>query len=968
MVLHRNWCAALALAALGACAPSVPNTPPPTAPGASGPSIDYAVFDPTAAAIPQPNDLSLQPSTIAAQTGAQKELLTLFAANGGWPNDQEVPITIDIRRENVDPATGAITYTAPDLDTATVARAVILVAVDSSTTPPTIGDAGLDTAAIQYVKTSTKGTLVLHHTADPTTGSRRWVAGRKYILGLRGGSQGVLTTAQGTINPMPVTFLLEQKSALTGPEFETIIPGSTPAAKAATAAQLEALRQSYQPAFAAIEAAGAAAGVTRDQLALVQTFTVAPAKTGGQVVTDASAGAVPLPSDLLLDPATNKIVNNPGFGALASGLATLDGFSTTAMILSNTTAPVVAATVKTGVYLYDLSNPAAPVRLKEVAETAPTFAGAAYVAEPFVLTKQADGTTPCTATDPAAGCFSTAIGLQPATLFNASPPLSVPPLKEGTEYAVLVTDGVLVAGATPTPLQRSTLSSILLFDSALVDANGKSQIAGQTDATAGGLEKIRQGVGAAIAALHAEKPELTKANVVLGYTFRTQSISQTALQLAAAPYANAAAFVPVAGSMTVVPEAAYPAPMPAVQEVLSVKIPTLDPIDRTTGALNPTTTAWTPTALNALVVVPQAATGAPLVVFQHGITRNKGDVLAIANTLAAAGFVVAAIDFPLHGDRALCTADAECTCPAGATGCTATCTLFGATALPGDAAPVGLCSGGSVADPAISGRSFVSLNLFRTRDALRQQILDTSALILALAPLGVPSNDLAAELAAKGVTIDPTKVYWVGQSLGGIMGTLATASNPRISRAVLNVPGGTLTDVFANSPSFSTAVGQLLANVPAPLGPITPGSANYLKFIQISKLILDGADPINFAPHMTNADTTWANLLVPPQPSTPQPRQTAKNVFGQYAVCDQTIPNTYNLTLFSTAGLTSGAGPNPYSSYSVTAAGTPGACTATNPHGFLLSPVSGELNVTVAGQTDAVGYLSTLAVPAAVRP
>ena len=38
-----------------------------------------------------------------------------------------------------------------------------------------------------------------------------------------------------------------------------------------------------------------------------------------------------------------------------------------------------------------------------------------------------------------------------------------------------------------------------------------------------------------------------------------------------------------------------------------------------------------------------------MVIFQHGITRNRTDMLAIAGALAQAGFAVVAIDAPLHG-------------------------------------------------------------------------------------------------------------------------------------------------------------------------------------------------------------------------------------------------------------------------------------------------------------------------------
>ena len=98
-----------------------------------------------------------------------------------------------------------------------------------------------------------------------------------------------------------------------------------------------------------------------------------------------------------------------------------------------------------------------------------------------------------------------------------------------------------------------------------------------------------------------------------------------------------------------------------------------------------------------------------------------------------------------------------------------------------------------------SGNFVISGNLFRTRDTFRQDILDISSLVLALArpppPTLPPSaaNPVSAELLAggKNIVIRPDQVYWEGQSLGGILGTINVAANSRFSEAVLNVPGGT---------------------------------------------------------------------------------------------------------------------------------------------------------------------------------
>ena len=43
------------------------------------------------------------------------------------------------------------------------------------------------------------------------------------------------------------------------------------------------------------------------------------------------------------------------------------------------------------------------------------------------------------------------------------------------------------------------------------------------------------------------------------------------------------------------------------------------------------------------------ANGWPVVIFQHGLTGNRTQAAAIAGAYASQGFVVAAIDIPLHG-------------------------------------------------------------------------------------------------------------------------------------------------------------------------------------------------------------------------------------------------------------------------------------------------------------------------------
>src|SRR3989442_1500999 len=119
-----------------ACEPSVPYDPAAHNPSA----VVYAVFDPapdpfdnSPADIPLPNDLALQPSAIATQPAAQAEVLTSFAKQGGWPADQDLPVTFDFVRMTIDPKTGASKRSSPPIDVTSInAGNLIILSISAS--------------------------------------------------------------------------------------------------------------------------------------------------------------------------------------------------------------------------------------------------------------------------------------------------------------------------------------------------------------------------------------------------------------------------------------------------------------------------------------------------------------------------------------------------------------------------------------------------------------------------------------------------------------------------------------------------------------------------------------------------------------------------------------------------------------------------------------------------------------------
>jgi hypothetical protein len=310
-------------------------------------------------------------------------------------------------------------------------------------------------------------------------------------------------------------------------------------------------------------------------------------------------------------------------------------------------------------------------------------------------------------------------------------------------------------------------------------------------------------------------------------------------------------------------------------------------------------------------------------VFRHGLGGGRADMLTVADTYAAKGMVTVAIDAAKHGDRSFCTAGTTTVTAGGSS--FPVCSNGAACVSPlpagaqGDAHPPGTCAAGftkvpvdtaCLTNPAcgwtgtdgiplVSSNFLVSANFFRTRDTLRQDLIDQSQLIraMAFAPSGAPptGHSVFDHMVASGLVIDPATVYYSGQSMGAIQGTVDVAANPRISKAVLNVGGGTLVDIFTTSPAFVTGVNQLLASIG-----IDPGTSGYLQFLAVAKLILDPADPVNYAGHLTG--DTLPNLLPPLGGAIDgSVLQAPKKILTQAALCDQTVPNTWNYVLDANA-------------------------------------------------------------------
>jgi hypothetical protein len=892
--------------------------------------VVIASFDPATATIPLPNDLALQASpTLPA--GVQKELLQSFVVKGGFPSDQEVAITVPIRTFTRDAETGEYSpsTTPPSLDLTTLNEgtvAVVKVAPGAAERVP-VEVGGYANGALTIRKV-------------PVNGSRRWAPGR-YVAALRGGEHGVKTTDGRAIGAQDIIALVAQDADLSNPENQP--PGGLRPAQVTQLNQLKSLYANpvdwngapaanptaWQPGAPAQGQLSAFAAVDtvfpHEELASIQTFETQPA--AAKPLTDSGSGQIPFPSDFLLDPATGKVRNNPAFGPAAAGLATLDGFSTTAPLLVPLSAPVDATTLtKANVRIYQLTP--TPVQLRDLSDLA-TGGAPQIVTQPPQFTSNGAATT---------------IALAPAVPVEQGLPgnarVYIPPLAESSRYLVIVTNGVRDAAGDA--MQRSTLMDLVFtFESPLYDFGANpSDPADDTNLAAGlglaaadaaGLQTLRNGLGPVLDALGLRDCSGGNPCAVLAYTVTTQSVSAVSSELSALPYGVEAAAGQAFFTVSEVTEfdatsAPYDVPVeqiPNVARFLSASVATLDVLDASTGALDPTLAEWGAAEFSAnrveipaLVAVPRLPEACaptspcpvPLVVFNHGINGGRTQMLAVADALAARGFVVAAIDAPFHGARAYC--DSNDDCDGG------TCTLE-----PANQKAPGVCTGGNglVYDPergttSASGNYFISTNFFRTRDALRQDVLDNSALVLALArpPTGVPQqadNPLQAALLQSGVVVRPDQVYFSGLSLGAMIGTSIVATNPRFSRAAFTANAGTLVDVYVNSPSYRSRVEALLASlIPGfTFEKVTPGSSafdpvmagQYVQTLSILKWILDPADPLNYASGVESNALASEALVAALGPLAPASTAT----YGQTMEGDQTVPNPFSSLLYSNAGI-----------------------------------------------------------------
>lgn len=537
---------------------------------------------------------------------------------------------------------------------------------------------------------------------------------------------------------------------------------------------------------------------------------------------DPAAGLLPFPADQLFSGSTDGTLNVPvrdptdPASAPLLALDTLDGFSTVAPITEQFSAPIDPASVRAGdtvrLFQVDLVNPF----LQPDAPTPFRVNGIEHE-----LIGGSDFTASLLADDPSGRTL-------------AITPLR--PLKPGTGYMVVLTDGIHASDGRPALPDRDYI--LARYRAPLVDAAGHSRFARLANGQAQALELLRRQVVSQENAAAAWG--LRRGHIVLSWTFMTQSAGSVLRQLADTIQPQPLTLVPsglstahfvsgpgladlYTGSLQINYYLEAPTLIPTVILTTHWTGPNDTPLTR----YNPQPVVRQRLTIPVLASIPNArsgysrpAAGWPVVIFQHGFHQNRTNLIAIADALAAAGLAAVAIDAPLHG----------ITDPSNPFYRAAQERTFNVDLIHNDTGAPG--ADGKI-DP--SGSHFLDLNsLLTSRDNLRQAVADLLQL----------SADLPeARLATGGDPIfDGQHIGFIGHSLGGIIGGVLLGLDTRIDPAVLAMSGGGIAGLLEGSPAYGPSIQAGLA-----AAGIQPGTLQYAQFFRLAQQVLDPADPVNYA-------------------------------------------------------------------------------------------------------------------------
>ena len=315
------------------------------------------------------------------------------------------------------------------------------------------------------------------------------------------------------------------------------------------------------------------------------------------------------------------------------------------------------------------------------------------------------------------------------------------------------------------------------------------------------------------------------------------------------------------------------------------------------------------------------AGGWPVAIFGHGFGDSMyGAPWTVAASFAAQGIATMAIQVVGHGGGALGTLNVTRS----------------------DGAPVVVPAGGRGIDQDGNGTidstegssAAPPRGILGSRDGLRQTVADLMQLVREI--------QVGVDIDGDGSTdFDANRIYYSGQSFGGIYGTIFLGVESAIKAGVPNVPGGSIIEIVRLSPVFRLLGAIALAghqpslinlpplpNVPPPSNlqfnenmPLrdlptvvnnVPGALAIAQYLDRTQWVSQAGNPVSYAPFIRKA---------------PLHGNAAKPVIFQFAKGDMTVPNPTTSAILRAGGfanratyfrndlayaLNSGVGKNPH--------------------------------------------------------
>jgi pimeloyl-ACP methyl ester carboxylesterase len=651
-----------------------------------------------------------------------------------------------------------------------------------------------------------------------------WERGRQYVVVVAGREGGVRGEEREEVECDATFYFLRQTERLDVREHQRAFPGATRAERMENGARLEEIRSSLAPKFSFFESRG----LPRARVAALWTFT---ATVQTELAMDRASQRMPLPFDLLIDPNTNRIdlpahhSDSPVVLEAKVRLREFDGWALSASLMFETSGEVDPATVSTGnIELWQLG--ATPRRL------------------PADVNLFSDRRH---------------IGLTPREL-----------LTEATSYGIVVREGL--RDEMGLPVEPMVIGHLMRMEEE-ISIDGSSQLSILSDEDAARVEGVRQRIAPLL-------DQIGRDGVITAWPFTTQTV----IPRIRAAIDRAAAL----GSPAVPTDLVRRSPLQALGD-FPLGIASLlfvgEVVEGTLSLpswLDPRSRAWRPDDQHEFrdvrftMTVPRNPEG-PLraVIFGHGIMTERRFILALGDAFAQRGFVSIAIDLPFHGLQTYCISGGPISVPDPQTG--------EVTSLPPCASGThcddyGRCvdDGGAGNEltrwpvlnyPIASGAAFIEVDhLPSTRDHFLQAVIDLSELSRSLR--GADWEE------AVGAPLMQDSVYYAGQSLGGILGATFVSMSPDVERAVLNVPGADVVDMFRDSPFFAAQIRAAFTR----LG-VEEGTWEAERFLNIARIFMDAVDPQSVAQLMRGRD-----------------------VMIQMALLDMIIPNAYTETLARISG------------------------------------------------------------------